>query len=76
MKYRYATPSPEILAQIRRAETAVAGQKSRKLLCPYCHHCALIVYEGTHGYIQAKCKVCGRETVFSTRKVRRIQDNK
>lgn len=41
--------------------------------CPYCKHNSIIVFEDTRGHVQAKCKVCGRETVFDVLSMRKLQ---
>ena len=58
--------------KIRRARIAIASQKRRTMECPYCHHNTIIVFEDTRGHVQAKCKLCGRETVFNVLSMRRL----
>ena len=70
---RVDEPSAEMLIKMRRARNAIAGQTSRKVKCPYCKHNSIIVFEDTHGHVQAKCKVCGRETVFDVLSMRKLQ---
>ena len=36
-------------------------------------HNSIIVFEDTRGYVQTKCKVCGRETVFNVLEMRRLR---
>ena len=62
---RVTEPSAEMQMKIRRARIAIASQKRRTMECPYCHHNTIIVFEDTRGHVQAKCKLCGRETVFN-----------
>ena len=69
---RVKDPSPEMLVKIRRARIAIASQKRRTMECPYCHHNTIIVFEDTRGHVQAKCKLCGRETVFNVLSMRRL----
>lgn len=69
---RVTEPSPEMLAKIRRARTAIATQKERSLKCPYCKHNAITVYEDTRGHVEAKCKKCGQVTVFDVLSMRRL----
>lgn len=64
---RVTEPSAEMQMKIRRARIAIASQKRRTMECPYCHHNTIIVFEDTRGHVQAKCKLCGRETVFNER---------
>ena len=41
--------------------------------CPYCGHNSIAVFEDTKGHVQAKCKACGRETVFDVLSMRRLK---
>lgn len=71
-KVRVSEPSSEVQFKIRKARTAIASQKQRMVECPYCHHNAIVVFEDTRGHVQAKCKACGRETVFDVLSMRRL----
>ena len=70
---RMTEPSAEMLVKIRMARSAIASQKTRMVKCPYCKHNSIIVFEDTRGHVQAKCKACGRETVFDVLSMRRFQ---
>lgn len=70
---RMTEPSAEMLVKIRMARNAIASQKPRMVKCPYCKHNSIIVFEDTRGHVQAKCKACGRETVFDVLSMRRFQ---
>ena len=70
---RMTVPSDEMLVKIRMARNAIANQKPRMVKCPYCKHNSIIVFEDTRGHVQAKCKACGRETVFDVLSMRRFQ---
>ena len=70
---RMTEPSAEMLVKIRMARNAIASQKPRMVKCPYCKHNSIIVFEDTRGLVQAKCKACGRETVFDVLSMRRFQ---
>lgn len=70
---RITEPSAEMLVKIRMARNAIANQKPRMVKCPYCKHNSIIVFEDTRGHVQAKCKACGRETVFDVLSMRRFQ---
>ena len=61
---RVSEPSEEMQIKMRQACKAVASQKKRMVKCPYCLHNSIEVFEDTRGHVQAKCKVCGRETIF------------
>ena len=54
-----------MIVKIRQSSADVKNQNMRNLACPYCHHCAIWVFDDTLGHVQAKCKVCGKETVFN-----------
>lgn len=61
---RISEPSEEMMEKIRKARHAIANQKTRMVKCPFCGHNSIAVFEDTRGHVQAKCKLCGRETVF------------
>ena len=73
MYARTKVPSTEMTIKIRKARSAVASQKQRSIRCPYCLHNTIIVFEDTRGYVQAKCKLCGKETVFDVLSMRRLK---
>ena len=66
-------PSAEMQIKIKRACHAIAGQQMRMVRCPYCKHNSIAVFEDTRGHVQAKCKQCGRETVFNVLSMRRLR---
>lgn len=68
---RVTTPSPEVMEKVVRAREAIASQKPRYLKCPYCGHNTIVVYDDTRGHVEAKCKKCGRITVFDVLSMRR-----
>lgn len=70
---RVSEPSPEMQIKIQRARCAISNQKMRMVKCPYCEHNSIAVFEDTRGHVQAKCKVCGRETVFDVLSMRRLR---
>lgn len=70
---RISEPSVEIQTKIQRARRAISSQKKRMVKCPYCGHNAIAVFEDTRGHVQAKCKLCGRETVFDVLSMRRLR---
>lgn len=73
MYARTKTPSNEMTIKIRKARSAVASQKQRTIRCPYCLHNTIIVFEDTRGHVQAKCKLCGKETIFDVLSMRRLK---
>ena len=70
---RVTEPSLEMQEKIKRARRAIVSQKTRMGKCPYCQHNAIAVFEDTRGHVQAKCKRCGRETVFDVLSMRRLK---
>ena len=69
---RVTEPSAEMQMKIRMARNAISSQKMRMVKCPYCQHNSIAVFEDTRGHVQAKCKQCGRETVFNVLSMRRL----
>ena len=70
---RIVEPSEEMMLKIRKARNDIATQKPRIVKCPYCQHNSIVVFEDTRGHVQAKCKICGRETVFDVISMRRLR---
>ena len=70
---RVTEPSLEMQEKIKRARREIVSQKTRMVKCPYCQHNAIAVFEDTRGHVQAKCKRCGRETVFDVLSMRRLK---
>lgn len=68
----FIPPTPEMVEKIRKSHDDVEGQSVRSLRCPYCRHCAIKVFDDARGHVQAKCKVCGKETVFDVLNMRRL----
>ncbi len=66
-------PSEELKQKIIRARIAISTQKQRFLLCPYCRHKAIAVFEDTRGHVEAKCSKCGRTTAFDVLNMRRLR---
>ena len=70
---RVSEPSAEMQMKIQRARHAISSQKMRMVKCPYCGHNSISVFEDTRVHVQAKCKLCGRETVFDVLSMRRLK---
>lgn len=70
---RVSEPNADMRFKMKRACNAVASQKKRMVKCPYCQHNSIVVFEDTRGHVQAKCKNCGRETVFDVLSMRRLK---
>lgn len=68
---RVQEPTEEMQRKIIRARIAVASQQRRYILCPYCKHKSIAVFEDTRGHVQTKCKNCGSEVVFDVLSMRR-----
>ena len=56
---RNVTPTPELMAKIRRARDAIAEQKPREVRCPFCGHRLAKIFEDTRGHLETKCAKCG-----------------
>ena len=69
-------PSEELKQKIIQARIAISTQKQRFLLCPYCKHKAIAVFEDTRGHVEAKCSKCGRTTPFDVVNMRRLRLNR
>jgi len=69
---RIQEPTEEMQQKIIRARMAVAAQQRRYILCPYCKHKSIGVFEDTRGHVQTKCKNCGKEIVFDVLNMRRL----
>jgi ribosomal protein S27E len=66
MKYDFSGGLSEaILARIRRHSAGADKLKSRTLKCHYCEHKSIVVYEDSRGHVQAKCRKCGKESVYN-----------
>ena len=63
-------PSEEMCQKIIRARVAISTQRQRYLLCPYCRHKSIAVFEDTRGHVEAKCSKCGRVTAFDVMNMR------
>lgn len=70
---RISEPSAEMQSKIIKARRAIAEQQPRSLKCPYCKRNSIIVFGDTRGHVQAKCKYCGKETVFNVVDMRRLR---
>ena len=71
---RNVTPTPELMAKIRRARDAIAEQKPREVRCPFCRHRLAKIFEDTRGHLETKCAKCGRVVLVdlvNTRKISR-----
>lgn len=70
---RNVTPTPELMAKIRRARDAIAEQKPREVRCPFCGHRLAKIFEDTRGHLETKCSKCGKVVLVdlvNTRKTR------
>ena len=66
MRLDFSGGLPEsVLEKVRRHSEGAEHLKSRTLLCHYCNHKAVIVFDNSRGHIQAKCKKCGNEAIYN-----------
>jgi len=70
---RIQEPSEEMCQKIIRARAAISSQRQRYLLCPYCNHKSIAVFEDTRGHVEAKCSKCGRVTAFDVLNMRLLR---
>ena len=57
--------SDELLVKIRRHQDGSEHLRKRAMKCHYCGRKAIIVFEDSKGHVQAKCKNCGRESIYN-----------
>ena len=55
----------EVLARIRKHSAGVEDRKSRAVGCHYCGFKTIVVNEDSNGYVNAKCKKCRRDAIYS-----------
>ena len=54
-----------VLENVRRHSAGTEKQNTRTLVCHYCNHKAIIVFEDSQGHVQAKCKKCNKESIYN-----------
>ena len=59
------TVPAEVLAKIRKHAQGAEGLNTRVQSCHYCGHKTIIIYEDARGHVQAKCKHCGKESLYN-----------
>lgn len=57
--------SDEILEKIRKNSAGTESLKTKNLKCPYCNHLSIVVFEDSRGHVQAKCRKCGKESIYN-----------
>ncbi len=62
---RIIEPSKITKDEIEVAKKKTINQRRKIIICPYCRFNLVFVFEDATGHIQAKCKYCGRETIFN-----------
>jgi len=66
MKLNLSEGLPEnVLEKVRKHSAGTENLKSRTLICHYCEHKGIIVFEDSRGHVQAKCKKCRRESIYN-----------
>jgi DNA-directed RNA polymerase subunit RPC12/RpoP len=58
---RIQEPTEEMQQKIIRARIAVATQQRRYILCPYCKHKSIAVFEDTRGTFRLNAKTVERK---------------
>ena len=69
---RISEPSEEMMEKIRKSSHPIANQKTMMEKCNIYGNNSIAVFEDTRGHVQAKCKLCGLETVFDVVSMRRL----
>jgi len=57
--------SETVLERVRRHAAGTERQKTRTLICHYCEHKAITVFEDSRGHVQTKCKKCGEQSIYN-----------
>jgi DNA-directed RNA polymerase subunit RPC12/RpoP len=57
--------SESVLAKVRKHSAGTEAQRTRVLLCHYCNHKAIVVFEDSWGHVKAKCKKCNKESIYN-----------
>lgn len=72
---RNVTPTPELMAKIRRVRVAIAEQQPREIRCLHCKRKIGVAFEDTRGHFETKCEKCGKIVLLdlvNARKTRRV----
>jgi DNA-directed RNA polymerase subunit RPC12/RpoP len=57
--------SENVLAKVRKHSEGTENQKTRTIICHYCGHKTIVVFEDSRGHVRAKCKKCNKESVYN-----------
>jgi phage FluMu protein Com len=57
--------SEEMLARICRDANGTPGLKNRPLICHYCGHKVMMLFEDTRGHVEIKCRKCDRVSTYN-----------
>ena len=57
--------SESVLAKVRKHAAGTEALNRRILKCHFCDHKAIVVFEGSQGYVQTKCKRCSNEAIYN-----------
>ena len=72
---RNVTPTPELMAKIKRVRVAIAEQQPREIRCPHCKRKIGVAFEDTRGHFETKCEKCVKIVLLdlvNTRKIRKV----
>ena len=57
--------SENVLAKVRKHSAGTENLRKRTLVCHFCEHKAIVVFENSRGHVQTKCKKCNRESIYN-----------
>ena len=63
---RNVTPTPELMAKIKRVRVAIAEQQPREIRCPHCKRKIGVAFEDTRGHFETKCEKCGKSCYWTS----------
>ena len=55
----------DVLAKVRKHSAGTENLKKRTLVCHFCDHKAIVVFENSRGHVQTKCKKCNKESIYN-----------
>ncbi len=65
-------PSDDLKMKIVRAREFIRNKESRNIRCPYCKHIAFVVFAGSTGYVETKCRKCKHEVLVDLISMRKM----
>jgi len=65
LSYATYTMTAEKLEKIRKHAAGTENLSFNVKDCHYCGHKSILIYEDARGHVQAKCKICGEESLYN-----------